>query len=96
MSEPSPNVQVRLVVRGRVQGVNFRWTLKREAEARGVQGWVRNCADGSVEAVLQGDGDGVRSVVEWARRGPRGAWVTSADAAREECVAPLSGFEIRV
>jgi acylphosphatase len=55
---------------GRVQGVGFRYALCREAERRGVTGWVRNRRDGSVEALLQGDADAVERVVQWARRGP--------------------------
>lgn len=62
-------------VRGRVQGVGFRYALRREAERNDVCGWVRNRRDGSVEAVLQGDRHAVACVVEWARRGPAAARV---------------------
>ena len=57
-------------VTGRVQGVGFRYALRREAERRGVTGWVRNRRDGSVEAVIQGHADAVDRIVQWARRGP--------------------------
>lgn len=57
-------------VKGRVQGVGFRDALSAEARRLGVKGWVRNRADGSVEAVLQGDEDAVARVVAWARSGP--------------------------
>jgi acylphosphatase len=57
-------------VSGRVQGVGFRDALRDEAERAGLTGWVRNRADGTVEAVLQGEADGVQTVVRWARRGP--------------------------
>jgi acylphosphatase len=66
-------------VSGRVQGVGFRYALSREAERNGVRGWVRNRRDGSVEALLQGEADAVRRVVEWARRGPRAARVDALD-----------------
>lgn len=62
-------------VRGRVQGVGFRYALRREAERAGVRGWVRNRHDGSVEAVVQGDAQAVALLVQWARRGPPAARV---------------------
>ena len=84
----------RVVVRGVVQGVGFRYALARRAEASGVRGWVRNRADGAVEAVLEGDASAVEAVADWCRRGPRGAAVD--DVALED--APPAGyarFEIR-
>jgi acylphosphatase len=96
MSDEDPARQVHLLVRGRVQGVNFRWTLKCEAEAHGVHGWVRNRGDGAVEAVLQGPDGFLQKVLEWARRGPSGSWVSSVDARWEEIESPLTGFEIRL
>ena len=62
-------------VRGRVQGVGFRYALRREAERAGVRGWVRNRSDGSVEALVQGEAAAVARVVDWARRGPPAARV---------------------
>jgi acylphosphatase len=62
-------------VRGRVQGVGFRYSLRREAERAGVRGWVRNRRDGSVEALLQGDAEAVARLVAWARHGPPAARV---------------------
>jgi acylphosphatase len=68
-------------VNGRVQGVGFRYALRDEAERLGVSGWVRNCADGSVEALLQGEAHAVDALLRWARRGPRAAQVeTLAEA----------------
>ena len=57
-------------VRGRVQGVGFRDALRAEALRLGVRGWVRNRADGSVEALLQGEASALERLVRWARRGP--------------------------
>ena len=82
------------MVRGRVQGVYFRGSLKQQADMRGVTGWVRNLPDGSVEAVLQGPRDRVSPVVEWMRVGPRGARVDSADVEWSPGGEPLHGFEV--
>jgi acylphosphatase len=82
-------------VTGRVQGVSFRaWT---EAEARrlGLDGWVRNACDGSVEARLQGDPSAIEEMLRRVRDGPAAARVTGVDAAPVEVDAALSGFGIR-
>ena len=74
-------------VQGRVQGVGFRYALRDEAERLGVTGWVRNRADGSVQALLQGEPDALERMIAWARRGPPGARVS---ALAEEPLAPES------
>jgi len=87
-------VSIKVVVRGRVQGVSFRAALQDEAIRSGVEGWVRNRSDGSVEALLQGDDGAVRKVVEWARLGPPRAEVSDV---REELLALCphqTGFRI--
>ena len=66
-------------VRGRVQGVGFRMFVEDAAAMHGIDGWVRNRRDGSVEAVFAGSLEAVRAVVEACRRGPRGAWVEAVD-----------------
>ena len=66
----------RLHISGRVQGVNYRESMRHEAERLGVTGWVRNCRDGSVEAVVDGAASSVQAMIEWAHRGPPGARVT--------------------
>lgn len=91
MSEP---VRRRVVVRGSVQGVFFRDSCRRQAQSRGVAGWVSNRRDGAVEAVFEGDPDSVAALVDWCARGPRGADVRSVDETTEEPEG-LSGFEIR-
>jgi len=68
-----------VAVRGRVQAVGFRAFVEDMAAMHGVDGWVRNRRDGSVEAVFAGSPDAVRAVVEACRRGPRGAWVEALD-----------------
>lgn len=63
------------MVRGRVQGVFFRDTMRREAQRLGVSGWVRNRSDGAVEAAVQGEPAAVDAIVRWAHRGPEFAHV---------------------
>jgi acylphosphatase len=64
-----------VVVRGLVQGVYFRGETRERARSVGVAGWVRNRPDGAVEAVFEGAGERVESMVAWCRRGPAGARV---------------------
>jgi acylphosphatase len=70
-------VRVRAVVSGRVQGVWFRESCRREADRLGVSGWVRNTPDGSVEIEAEGERAAVEALVGWARRGPQRARVAS-------------------
>ena len=82
-----------MIVRGLVQGVAFRWSVARNAESVGVTGWARNRADGSVEAVFEGDPDAVESIVGWCRHGPRGAQVERVEI-HEEAPEGIVGFSI--
>jgi acylphosphatase len=76
-------IRRRVIVRGRVQGVFFRDTCRREAQSRGVNGWVRNLPDQSVEAIFEGAASSVEAMVAWARRGPELAEVTAVDVIEE-------------
>lgn len=87
-------VRKRVVVSGEVQGVFFRDTCRRVAGEQGVNGWVRNLPDGSVEAVFEGDPDGVERLVRWCRRGPARARVTAVRV-EDEPEQGLGAFEIR-
>ena len=86
--------RVRVVVRGRVQGVFFRAETRARAQSLGIAGWVRNAPDGTVEAVFEGDPERVESMVEWCRRGPAGAQVDDVDAIPEEPTGEAR-FEVR-
>jgi acylphosphatase len=77
-------VRRRVVVSGRVQGVWYRESCRRQADAAGVAGWVRNNDDGTVEAVLEGDAEDVENVISWMRTGPPLAVVTGLDVHEEE------------
>jgi acylphosphatase len=77
-------IRRRVVVHGRVQGVFFRDTCRREARRLGVTGFVRNVGDGTVEAVFEGDPDAVSTMVDWAHAGPDRAQVARVDVAEEE------------
>jgi len=74
-------VRARLVVRGLVQGVWYRGSMQEEARRRGVAGWVRNRADGAVEAEVEGEREEVEALIAWAHRGPRGARVDDVSVA---------------
>jgi acylphosphatase len=83
-----------VIVRGLVQGVFFRDSMRRQAQRHGVSGWVANCADGGVEAVFEGEADAVEMLVAFSRQGPRGAQVDSVEVTEEEPEG-LSGFAVR-
>jgi acylphosphatase len=76
-------IRRRVLIRGRVQGVFFRDTCRREARSRGVNGWVRNRPDQSVEAVFEGPASSVEAMVAWAGRGPELAEVTAVEVTEE-------------
>jgi acylphosphatase len=83
-SGESENTVIKLRVRGRVQGVGFRRSLEIKARMLDLAGWVRNRADGSVEALLAGDPAAVAELCEWARYGPPMARVDALETAAPE------------
>lgn len=91
------NVQMRrIVVEGRVQGVGYRYFVRSAALRLGVAGWVRNRADGSVEALLSGSPEAIEALIAELRRGPPGASVLSlrmVEADETELAPPV--FEVR-
>jgi len=87
-------VRVRVTVSGRVQGVWFRESCRREAVAAGVNGWVANRADGTVSAALEGEPAAVDRVLTWMRHGPPRAEVTDVVATDEPPIGE-HGFTVR-
>jgi acylphosphatase len=85
---------VRVVVSGRVQGVWFRESCRDAAVAAGASGWVRNLADGTVEAVFEGPEAAVERVVAWCREGPPRARVDEVQVTAEAPVGE-AGFRVR-
>ncbi|MGD9921932.1 MAG: acylphosphatase [Pseudorhodoplanes sp.] len=87
----SERVIRRVIVHGRVQGVGYRDWTRHVARARGIEGWVRNRNDGSVEAVFAGTGAGVSDMIGACRKGPPSAVVTDI----EEHDAVVSDLDLR-
>jgi len=87
-------IRRRIRASGEVQGVFFRDSVRQEAEQRGVAGWVRNCSDGTVEAVFEGDEDAVSALVEFARSDPGSSRVEHVEVGEEEPEG-LDGFDVR-
>jgi len=94
VSSPDPDpgavVRVRVVVAGRVQGVWFRESCRREAERLGVTGWVDNLSDGRVQLEAQGSREAIDALVAWAHEGPRLAVIESVTVAALPVEAPVS------
>lgn len=92
--EPRPLIGLirrRIVVRGRVQGVNFRASCRRRALELGVSGTATNCSDGSVEVVVEGTPDSVDALVAWLREGPPASEVEDVEV-RDERPEGIAGF----
>jgi acylphosphatase len=88
---------VHLIVRGRVQGVGFRAFVEQEALSRGIEGWVRNRRDGTVEAVFTGDTASVGAMIAACKTGPRGSRVENIeqrDAVEDDLLALRRQAEI--
>ncbi|MCC6206749.1 MAG: acylphosphatase [Gammaproteobacteria bacterium] len=85
---------IRCLVSGRVQGVYYRATTRREAEALGLTGWVSNLPDGRVELVAMGAEHALRQLQDWLWQGPPNAQVTGVRCEHAEH-EPLPRFEVR-
>jgi acylphosphatase len=84
----------RFVVRGRVQGVGFRWFVEREAHMLGISGWVRNNYDGSVEVLAMGTRDQLSGLRSRLYEGPRASRVDDVQEVEAKPIAGLETFRI--
>lgn len=84
-----------LTIHGRVQGVFYRQSTREKAISLGLKGWVKNCPDGSVAAVFEGDRAAIEAAIEWCRRGPAAARVSEVDIDWQTFQGEFSRFEIR-
>lgn len=89
------NVRAHLFVSGKVQGVFFRSNTQQEANRRTVRGWIRNHKDGGVEAVLEGEEEDVKAVIEYCRKGPPFARVKDVNVRWEAYTGEFNRFKIR-
>ncbi len=90
--QPTPKKTLHLVIHGRVQGVFFRDSMRREAQNLAVSGWVRNRSDGTVEAAVQGEPADVDAIVRWAHHGPERAQVERIEIEPHEGI--YTSFEV--
>ena len=93
-SAEKPAQARRFLVRGRVQGVGFRWFVEREARTLGVAGWVRNNADSSVEVLAMGTREQLTGLRSRLREGPRAARVDDVEESEAKPVSGLTTFRI--
>jgi acylphosphatase len=89
-----PTQARRFLVRGRVQGVGYRWFVEREAHILGLSGWVRNNHDGSVEVLAMGTRDQLAGLGSRLRQGPRAARVDDVEESEARPVTGLTTFRI--
>lgn len=88
------DIRVRLIIEGRVQGVWFRESTRRQAAALGLTGWARNRPEGTVEVVSEGPEEQVRKLVAWCHQGPPAAKVTRVRDSPEACRGEFDSFDI--
>ena len=94
MEKGEDKVRVHIRIEGSVQGVFFRASAQDQARRLGVKGWVRNCPDGSVEVVAEGDRKNIDELIAWCRQGPRGAEVSDVRIQWGEFRGEFSDFRI--
>lgn len=87
-------VAAHVFVSGEVQGVGFRFSTVNQANQKGVTGWVRNVADGRVEAVFEGSKDTVEQMIQWCHKGPSSARVTDVEVEYQDPEG-MTGFKTR-
>jgi acylphosphatase len=89
-----PHQARRFLVRGRVQGVGFRWFVEREAHILGIAGWVRNNADGAVEVLAQGTREQLNNLRGRLQQGPRAARVDTVEESEANLTQDMTTFRI--
>ena len=94
-AEHHPVVRIEATVRGRVQGVGFRWFVSRAASRLELAGWVTNRRDGSVLLVAEGTEAALENLLAIVERGPAGASVDHVEVKRGPAAGNLQGFGIR-
>ena len=90
----SENVRAKLLIKGLVQGVFFRYSTSVEAKKVGVTGWVRNVPGGDVEALVEGDRGNVQRLIDWCHVGPPASRVDKVTVEWEEYRGEFSDFSI--
>jgi acylphosphatase len=88
------SLRVRLIIEGRVQGVWFRDSARRQATGLGVTGWVRNRPEGSVEVLAEGPQEGINALIAWCHTGPTAARVDRVRKEYEPWAGEFPSFEI--
>jgi acylphosphatase len=88
-------LRAHLKIHGRVQGVFFRATTQEEGRRLGLTGWVRNCPDGSVETVAEGESEKVEEFIRWCRHGPSPARVERVDVEKTDHRGEFKDFEVK-
>ncbi|KYK22878.1 acylphosphatase [Thermoplasmatales archaeon SG8-52-2] len=86
---------VHVLISGRVQGVFFRANTKQQAEMLGLSGWVRNTKDGKVEAIFEGEEEGVDQIIKWCHKGPSLSKVEKVDVKKQVPTNEYDDFSIR-
>ncbi|GAG72405.1 unnamed protein product [marine sediment metagenome] len=95
MDKDEKKVRAHLLISGSVQGVAFRCYTEDIAQSLEIKGWVRNCWDGKVEIVIEGEGEKVKELVDWCYHGPGNAIVENVDIKWEKYRGEFSTFGIR-
>ncbi|MEF8848640.1 MAG: acylphosphatase [Candidatus Thermoplasmatota archaeon] len=93
MENMKKNIHVE--VSGKVQGVWFRANTKEKAEQLNINGWVKNTADGKVEAVFEGEEENIKEMLDWCHQGPPLAKVQTVDVEEKNSLEGLEGFSIK-
>jgi len=92
--EAADQIRATVRVKGRVQGVFFRYSAKLEANRLGLTGWIRNCEDGDVRTTVEGPHERVAEFVAWCRVGPPGAIVTDVEVNESPATGNFSAFRV--